>query len=66
MSFLDRKIQTALGLWIILSPWLLGFSDVSLMKWSNVLIGTAIFLINFWVIFDHKSESNGDALNPKP
>jgi len=61
-SHLDRKIQVALGLWIILSPWLLGFSDVSLMKWSNVLIGTVIFLINFWVIFDKNSNHSGTNL----
>ncbi|MBI3589557.1 MAG: SPW repeat protein [Candidatus Liptonbacteria bacterium] len=47
----NEKIQMALGFWLILSPWLLGFSSVSVMKWSNVIIGTAIFLINLWTVF---------------
>lgn len=46
------KFLMGLGLWILVSPWILGFSDISLMRWSNVLIGTAIFLISVWKVFD--------------
>lgn len=54
---LTEKIQAGLGLWIIISPWFLGFSSVSFLTWSNVLVGMAIFLINIWKIFspDHNS-----------
>ena len=40
-----------IGLWIILSPWILGFSNIAIMKWSNVLCGLAITLINAWTLF---------------
>ncbi len=49
--------QLALGLWIILSPWFLGFSSITVMKWSNLIAGTVIFLINVWIIFGEKRSS---------
>lgn len=51
-----EKIQAGLGLWLIISPWLLGFSSISVMKWGNVIVGTAIFLINIWAIFGPKDK----------
>lgn len=30
------------GAWILVSPWILGFSSANLGKWSNVLIGGLI------------------------
>ncbi|MBI4059540.1 SPW repeat protein [Candidatus Giovannonibacteria bacterium] len=50
--------QLVLGLWIILSPWLLGFSSITVMKWSNLIAGTIIFLINVWIIFGEKGRNN--------
>ncbi|MBI4087567.1 MAG: SPW repeat protein [Candidatus Liptonbacteria bacterium] len=53
--------QLVLGLWIIVSPWLLGFSSITVMKWSNLIAGTIIFLINVWIIFgERKSSNRGD------
>ena len=58
VSMTDRKIQIALGAWILVSPWILGFGSISFMKWSNVIIGTAIILINLWKVYGQS--------NPKP
>lgn len=27
------------GVWVAVSPWVLGFSSVNLGRWSNVLVG---------------------------
>jgi len=43
--------QLALGIWILLSPWLLGFSSISIMTWSNLIAGIIIILINVRTIF---------------
>ncbi|MDP3948341.1 MAG: SPW repeat protein [bacterium] len=43
--------QLALGIWIFLSPWILGFSSISIMTWSNLIAGIIIILINVWAIF---------------
>jgi hypothetical protein len=42
--------QLVIGLWILLSPWLLGFSDIFIMKWSNVLCGLALVVMSGWEI----------------
>ena len=36
------------GAWLIISPWVLGFSDSILVKWSSVLCGIVIVAISFW------------------
>ena len=43
--------ELVLGFWIMLSPWLLGFSNIAIMKWSNVLCGLAVILMGAWMLF---------------
>jgi len=43
--------QLFLGIWIIVSPWLLGFSDIGPALWSNVIGGVLIALASLWKIF---------------
>jgi len=40
-----------IGIMMIVSPWILGFSDISLAKWCNILLGLALVLMNAWTIF---------------
>lgn len=44
-------IQLVIGVWLIVSPWLLGFSSITVMKWGNMIAGLILVLINVWVIF---------------
>ncbi|MEK9180300.1 MAG: SPW repeat protein [Patescibacteria group bacterium] len=47
--------QLALGAWIMFSPWILGFSSITVMKWSNLIVGIVLVLINVWAIFGEKT-----------
>jgi len=49
--------ELVLGFWIMLSPWLLGFSSIAIMKWSNVLCGLAFILINAWMLFGKEPQN---------
>ena len=49
-------IQLALGAWIMVSPWLLGFSSITVMKWSNLITGLVLVLINVWEMFGERPE----------
>jgi len=40
-----------IGIIMIPSPWVLGFSDISLAKWCNVLVGLVLILVSVWAIF---------------
>lgn len=50
-------IGIILGAWILVSPWLLGFDAIGFMKWSNVLCGLALVLMNAWVVVEHSDGS---------
>lgn len=41
----------AIGLMMIISPWVLGFSDISLAKWCNILLGLVLAIASAWKIF---------------
>lgn len=44
-------LQLVIGIWLLISPWLFDFSSNSLMKWNNVIIGTALILASLWALF---------------
>ena len=51
-SMAKNWISLVIGAWILISPWLLGYSGMSLMKWSDVLCGLALVVMNAWVLFE--------------
>ncbi|HUX35809.1 MAG TPA: SPW repeat protein [Candidatus Paceibacterota bacterium] len=58
MSSVARNYtQLVLGIWILLSPWLLGFSSISIMTWSNLLAGIILILTSVWAIFGEADEN---------
>ena len=38
----EEWVNLALGAWLLISPWLLGFSASALLMWNAVVIGTAV------------------------
>jgi hypothetical protein len=43
--------EFVIGIIMILSPWVLGFSEISLARWCNVLIGLVLTLMSAWTLF---------------
>lgn len=37
-------LEALLGLWIIIAPWALGFSALSVFTWSSVIVGIALIV----------------------
>ncbi|MFA5870328.1 MAG: SPW repeat protein [Candidatus Paceibacterota bacterium] len=37
-----------LGIWVLVSPWILGFSSYNIALWSNILSGCLISLFVMW------------------
>ncbi|MDO8504923.1 MAG: SPW repeat protein [Candidatus Liptonbacteria bacterium] len=46
----------AIGVWLIISPWLLAFSEISPAKWSSVFTGLILTIVFAWEIFGEKEE----------
>lgn len=41
-------IILGLGVWSMLSPWLLGFSDLNLVTWNSIFIGALLVVFILW------------------
>ncbi|KKW47400.1 MAG: SPW repeat-containing protein [Parcubacteria group bacterium GW2011_GWA1_60_11] len=46
--------ELVLGVWVIASPWIFGFSG-TLGLWSNVVAGTVFAVLAIWRIFGTES-----------
>ena len=44
------------GAFVLASPWLLGFSNITLARWGNVICGLILILVNIWVIYGDPEE----------
>jgi hypothetical protein len=50
----EEWINLLLGLWLIISPWVLGFaSDIHAM-WTSVILGIIAALISAWAVWDYQ------------
>jgi len=49
-------IAFGLGIWLIISPWLLGFGGISLAKWGSVMVGLILAVTFAWELFAEKEE----------
>jgi len=50
--FWEEWADIVLGLWLVASPWVLGFADVSRATWNVVLSGLVIMLTAAWTLYD--------------
>jgi len=47
-------VKLVLGLWVVVSPWVLGFSGITIALWSNVIAGALIVIFALWGLFGSK------------
>jgi len=45
------------GLWLVISPWILGFSDFNLPRWNSVIFGVLVIILSFWAFLLNKKEN---------
>lgn len=45
-----------IGIWLIAAPWLLGFSGISLARWSSALAGLILAVTFAWELFGEKED----------
>jgi SPW repeat-containing protein len=46
----EEWVNVGLGLWLIASPWILGFSTAALLTWNAVIIGVLIAVVAGWAL----------------
>ncbi|MEK7193983.1 MAG: SPW repeat protein [Patescibacteria group bacterium] len=47
-------VKLVLGLWVAVSPWILGFSGITTALWSNIIAGALIAIFALWGLFGGK------------
>jgi hypothetical protein len=48
---IENWFELVIGVLVLISPWVFGFANIPLAEWVDVLCGTALILINVWVIY---------------
>jgi hypothetical protein len=54
------------GIILIISPWVFGFSAISLAKWCNVLVGLVLAIMSAWMLFGPIAASPTPAMIDPP
>jgi hypothetical protein len=49
-------INTILGLWLIVSPFILGYSDTVGAMWNSIIVGLVVLVLAGWAAFTFRKE----------
>ena len=51
-----HRIEVVLGIWILTSPWILGYASSEAALWNSVIIGATVGLVGLWGMFGSVEE----------
>jgi len=46
----EEWVNVGLGIWLLVSPWVLGFSSTSILMWNAVILGILIAVAAGWTL----------------
>ena len=55
----EEWTNLALGTWLFVSPWALGFSSSALLTWNAVIAGALVVVLAGWAIVPPQGSSQG-------
>jgi len=44
----NHWVLIGLGTWLLLSPWILGFSELNLPVWNVIFAGSLVIIFSLW------------------
>lgn len=44
----EEWVNVALGVWLVVSPWILGFSGLTTALWNQIVVGVLVGGLAFW------------------
>ncbi len=47
----ENWTEFGVGAFILIAPWIFGFADIPLARWTDVLAGLVLVLMNLWAIY---------------
>ena len=54
----EEWANMVIGLWLIVSPWLLGFMANVNAMWTHVILGVLVAAIAAWAVWDYRHHSH--------
>ena len=57
----EEWTNVGLGVWLLISPWALGFSSSTLLMWNAVIAGVLIAVLAGWAIAPPQDSPEGPA-----
>ena len=57
----EEWTNVGLGVWLLISPWALGFSSSALLMWNAVIAGALIAVLAGWAIAPPQDSPEGPA-----
>jgi SPW repeat-containing protein len=57
----EEWTNIALGVWLLVSPWVLGFSSSAFLMWNAVIAGALIVVLAGWAIAPTQDSPRGPA-----
>jgi hypothetical protein len=50
----EEWANLVLGLWLIASPWLLGFAAKENAMWTSLALGLLVVAVSLWAVWDYR------------
>ena len=57
----EEVAEIVLGLWLIISPWVLGFATDMNARWTHVTIGVLVAAVSAWAVWGHRHSPHAHA-----
>lgn len=50
----EEWANLVLGLWLVVSPWLLGFATNMTVTWTHLVMGVLVAAASAWAVWEHR------------
>lgn len=50
-QFWEEWVDIVLGVWLIVSPWVLGFTNMAALAWNSVAMGIVVLILSAGALF---------------
>jgi hypothetical protein len=57
----EEWANLVLGVWLIVSPWLLGFAVNVNAMWTHVIVGVLVAAVSAWAVWDYRQNPHAHA-----
>ena len=57
----EEWVNVVLGLWLVVSPWLLGFAANVNAMWAHVVMGVLVVAASAWAVWGHRHTPHAHA-----